>query len=176
MKKHRGAGHRGGRGNAGSGKRGDAKKPSFNTAKHFGKQGFTSKKSAEPVEAINLIELQAKIQDFISKGIAKQQKDIYTIDLDEAGISKLLGNGAVKLKLDIKVFQASSKAIDKVKAAGGKVETFMAQPDEEDDAEAEAVPAEEGSAEEAGEAQDSKDDAEEPAKEESGKEKPAKEE
>jgi len=45
MKKHRGAGNRGGRGMAGTGKRGDAKKPSIQkNKKYFGKYGFKSLK------------------------------------------------------------------------------------------------------------------------------------
>ena len=44
MKKHRGAGHRGGRGASGTGKRADSKKPSiWKQTDYFGKHGFKKK-------------------------------------------------------------------------------------------------------------------------------------
>ena len=54
MKKHRGAGNRGGVGNAGSGKRGDSKKPSFWKKKKFGMHGFKKKGICIKIHSINL--------------------------------------------------------------------------------------------------------------------------
>lgn len=121
-KKHRGAGHRGGRGNAGSGKRGDAKKPSFNAnKKYFGKYGFTCHKHKSSVVAINLLDLQSKINMYIENGIAKKENDIYVVDLSAIGVTKLLGNGKVNDKFKVTVSVASKKALEKIKNAGGEI-------------------------------------------------------
>ena len=115
MKKHRGAGNRGGKGKAGTGKRADTKKPTIinlfgNT--YFGKTGFTSK-CRKRVNSINLSEIQVMYE----KGEIKNN-----VDLKEMGYDKLLGSGLIKEKFDIKVDSASKKAIEKVKKAGGTVE------------------------------------------------------
>ena len=58
MKKHRGAGNKGGRGNAGTGKRSDCKKPSVWGIEHFyGKHGFTPV-SPSSVRACNIETLE----------------------------------------------------------------------------------------------------------------------
>jgi large subunit ribosomal protein L15 len=120
-KKRRGAGHRGGRGNAGSGKRADAKKPSFwKDTKRYGKSGFTSKVRNDAT-TINIAELQTKINTFITKGKAKLNNNVYSVDLSLLKIDKLLGAGKISSKFEIKVNSASKLAIEKVEKAGGKV-------------------------------------------------------
>jgi len=120
-KKHRGAGHRGGRGDAGSGKRGDAKKPSFWKDKNrYRKIGFTSKVNNN-YNTINVSELDSKMNTFVSKGKAELKNGIYSIDLSKLKVSKLLGAGKLFKKIEIKTICASDSAIEKVKAAGGKV-------------------------------------------------------
>ena len=96
---------------AGTGKRGDAKKPSINPATYFGKHGFTSiKKVKTVVKPINLYELS----DLEAKdGV---------IDLTALGYTKLLGKGKVNAKLNVKVKQASKRALAAIEAAGGSVE------------------------------------------------------
>lgn len=121
MKKRRGAGHRGGRGNAGSGKRGDVKKPSFwKNTKHFGKFGFRPI-NKQKINAINLNELQAKLETLLKQGKVTKQKDVYKVDLMLLGYDKLLGTGKVTSNLEINVDVATQKAISKVESAGGKV-------------------------------------------------------
>ena len=46
-----------------------------------------------------------------------------SIDLSEMGFDKLLGRGSIDRALTIKVAEASAKAIQKVEAAGGSIET-----------------------------------------------------
>ena len=110
---HKGAGNRGGRGNAGSGKRGDAKKPSYQKANknYFGKRGFDSK-SRLSIIAINL----CKLQDMIIKNNL-----VSPINLADLGFDKLLGSGKITTKLEVSCYFASAKAIEKIEAAGGKV-------------------------------------------------------
>ncbi len=113
MKKRRGAGNRGGRGNAGSGKRGDANKQTFLKKKYFGKRGFKKKG----------IKMQEKVIKLSEVEIMATEAKNGTLDLAGKGFTKLLGNGSITKKLKIKIPAASKSAIEKVKAAGGSVET-----------------------------------------------------
>ncbi len=121
MKKHRGAGHRGGRGNAGSGKRGDAKKPSYwKNLRRYGKHGFTSK-APERGASVNVGHLSSAAERMVLDGLATKQGGAYVIDLSALGIEKLLGAGVVGQKLRLTVAVASKRAVEKVEAAGGEV-------------------------------------------------------
>ena len=46
-----------------------------------------------------------------------------SIDLTELGIDKLLGSGRISSSLTVTVESASAKAVEKIEAAGGTVET-----------------------------------------------------
>ncbi len=132
MKKHRGAGNRGGRGNAGSGKRADQKKPMYWNSKqpkhkgqkfgkaYFGKHGFYSITAVNDV-AINVQDVQRQLPLWVSEKKASKTGEVYTVDLKNVGYTKLLGTGRVSLKLKLSVGKASAKAIEKIAAAGGAV-------------------------------------------------------
>ncbi|MBW2975295.1 uL15 family ribosomal protein [Candidatus Woesearchaeota archaeon] len=112
-KKHRGAGNRGGRGMAGSGKRGDAMKTLYwKDKKYFGKHGFKAKGVKKDIKTVNVDYIEEHLDKFMKDGV---------IDLAKLGYNKLLGNGVVRSKLNIKVESASVKAVEKVKKAGGDV-------------------------------------------------------
>ncbi|MHB8565988.1 MAG: uL15 family ribosomal protein [Nitrososphaerales archaeon] len=54
------------------------------------------------------------------------------VDLGKLGYDKLLGQGQITKALTVKVPRASASAIEKIKAAGGKVEVqFESKPEEE---------------------------------------------
>ncbi|MEK6852712.1 MAG: uL15 family ribosomal protein [Nanoarchaeota archaeon] len=124
-KKHKGAGGRGGRGMAGTGKRADHRKswvlanigPSY-----YGKRGFVPIRKKE-IKAINLSEVQEKLEKFLKLGIAKKNDGGIEVDLSKAGYNKLLGAGNlhVKEKLFVKVQGASRNAERKITEGGGKV-------------------------------------------------------
>jgi large subunit ribosomal protein L15 len=120
-KKHRGAGHRGGRGNAGSGKRADQKKPSNWKTDYFGKFGFASH-GQEKIKAISIMSLESGINGMISRGEAKLEGGFYTIDLGSLGYQKLVSKGKVTRKFKIKVASATEGAAEKIKAVGGTIE------------------------------------------------------
>jgi large subunit ribosomal protein L15 len=132
MKKHRGAGNRGGRGNAGSGKRADHKKPSYwdnrkpmrpgqkRGQDYFGKHGFHSV-TRMPTITINLRNLDQQVDSLLADKKIRKDGDSYTIDLQSLGIHKLLGTGKVTKKMHITVQHASPSAIEKIEAAGGRV-------------------------------------------------------
>ena len=121
MKKHRGAGSRGGRGMAGSGKRSDSKKPSNWKEKYFGKHGFKSKKQGIKIKALNLLDIENRLNSLLKEKIIEKENDFYDIDAEKLGFNKLLSKGNVSNKFRIKVMYASKNAIEKVKAAGGNV-------------------------------------------------------
>jgi large subunit ribosomal protein L15 len=129
MKKHRGAGSRGGRGNAGSGKRGDVKKPSFRHEGRNGRHGFSSPLINPRVTKINLALITQRLAIYVQEGQVKKSKDVFTLDLASMGYDKLLGSGKIAEKLDVTVYMASARAISKIEAAGGKVTVLKAGDD-----------------------------------------------
>lgn len=121
MKKHRGAGHRGGRGAAGSGKRGDAKKPSIWRAyPNIGKKGFTSK-TRNKVSTITIAHLEKFSKTLTIEGYVKTDGKTTTINLEKAGYTKLLATGNATQAWHITIATATERAIAKIKKAGGTV-------------------------------------------------------
>lgn len=121
-KKRRGAGNRGGKGMAGSGKRADQKKTyvlKYFGTDYFGKKGFRSHK--RKLKTINIGLINEHLDQWVKKGWAKDDKNIYIIDLTKLGYDKLLGKGLVTKKYKINVEFASQKTISKIKGAGGEI-------------------------------------------------------
>lgn len=123
MKKHRGAGNRGGRGLAGSGKRAGHKVHQI--IKRFGKgylgrSGFTSK-SRSKIKGINLKHIENKLNKYMEKGFIKKEGTSFYVDLEKIGYNKLLGSGLIKNKYKIKTKFTSKKAKEKVEKMGGEV-------------------------------------------------------
>jgi large subunit ribosomal protein L15 len=112
--KHRGSGNRGGFGNAGTGKRAQSKKPSINPSEYFGKHGFHSvyERKYDVVNVGQIGQYYDSFKEFEKDGI---------LDLDKMGYKKLLSSGKWDKKVSIKINFASSKAVEKVQKAGGKV-------------------------------------------------------
>ncbi|MBU1203770.1 MAG: uL15 family ribosomal protein [Nanoarchaeota archaeon] len=122
-KKRRGAGNRGGRGMAGSGKRADQKKPTILKLygnSYFGKKGFHSK-TRKKIKAINISDLEEKIELWVKQGIAELKQDEYCIDLGKIKIQKLLARGKPARKYNLQVKHASENARKKIEEKGGKV-------------------------------------------------------
>lgn len=115
-KKWKKSGHKGGVGMAGSGKRGDQKKTLIIKKygnKYFGKQGITSKGTARKKEKkINLRDIE--------KNYGKFEKDGF-LDLKDY---KILGDGELSKKVNIRVLSISKKARDKIEKVGGSVEVL----------------------------------------------------
>ena len=126
-KKRRGAGNRGGKGMAGSGKRADQKKPTILKLygnEYFGKKGFRRPQSIVPhIKAINLDDICAKLDYYLKMKLIEKQGDVYVIDAAKLGYDKILAGGNVNSKLKIKSSYFSKKAIEKIKEAGGTVES-----------------------------------------------------
>ncbi len=121
MKKHRGAGNKGGRGNAGTGKRSDCKKPSVWGIEHFyGKHGFTPV-SLSSVRACNIETLERAWKQFQREGVLKDEKGVLVLNLSDLGIDKLLSKGTPTKKWHITAKAASASAIEKIKEHGGEI-------------------------------------------------------
>jgi len=111
MKKHRGAGNRGGRGMAGTGKRADQMKSWIikkygSVNNYFGKHGFRIPQKVKQVDnPINIKDLPNKDE----------------INLTDMGYTKLLSKGNINRKIKIIVKKCSKNAKDKIEKAGGQV-------------------------------------------------------
>jgi len=121
---HRGAGERGGRGRAGTGKKAKSKMPVKGkwTIQYFGKTGFKPKGiKYDDLSIINLRLLEELLDNFVKDKFAVLEKDVYSVNLTDLGIDKLLSTGKVTKKFRITVGAASKAAVEKVKAAGGEI-------------------------------------------------------
>lgn len=72
---------------------------------------------------LNVGELNEIIDRLVSLGLAEKDGDVYRVDLTELGYSKLLGSGLVTKRIEVKVYEATQKAVEKLEAMGGKVVT-----------------------------------------------------
>jgi len=120
-KSGRGAGIIGGHGMAGYGKTGKIGmlKEDRN---YFGRHGFKRPQcTVEANRTINVGELSEKIETFVTMGFAAKEGEGYKLNLTEAGIDKLLGNGNIDFAINVTVDSVSEKAREKIEAAGGSI-------------------------------------------------------
>lgn len=112
MKKHRGAGNRGGRGMAGTGKRADQKK--IGILKFIGKTYYGSYGFNRP---------QSKVKKSKTINLRDIEKKVIGDSFDAKKYDKVLGTGNLtkKLKITSKAFSASAK--EKIEKAGGEAIT-----------------------------------------------------
>ncbi len=90
----------------------------------LGKRGFTVPPSvAKQAKTINVSHLEAMLAALVKNGDASKKGNAYEINLTELGYDKLLAQGAVTVPMNITVEEASERAVDKIKSAGGKVKT-----------------------------------------------------
>ncbi len=119
-KQARGAGHRGGRGKAGGCKHKWTYLMVYEPD-HFGKRGFTPPKEVRrEIEAINLKEIEEKLERWLNEGIAERKGDVIEVYVERAGYNKVLGTGKLTKPLIIHAKYFSESAIKKIEEAGGK--------------------------------------------------------
>ena len=121
-KKHRGGGSRGGRGLAGLHKHKRMTAIKY-MPDHYGKFGLKRpKKAIKKIKAINLKDLDIKINKLLKQKKIKKTKDGIKINLKELGYDKLLGKGKITHKIILEQAKYISKnAKDKIKRAKGKI-------------------------------------------------------
>ncbi|MCL2510051.1 MAG: 50S ribosomal protein L15 [Methanomassiliicoccaceae archaeon] len=117
----RGAGLIGGHGQAGLSKTGKIYMLRYDRD-HFGRHGFKRPQCVVVANAtINVSELEENMERFVSMGVAAKEGDMYNINLTDAGIDKLLGNGNIGISVKVTVSQVSAKAREKIEASGGSI-------------------------------------------------------
>ncbi|MFX1496572.1 MAG: uL15m family ribosomal protein [Promethearchaeota archaeon] len=77
-------------------------------------------------KALNVKDLDLKIDDLVLEKVAIKSGNTYSINLNDINIQKVLGRGDINKKINLSVNKASKQAIEKIEAAGGKV-TLLAQ-------------------------------------------------
>ncbi len=117
----RGAGLRGGRGNAGM-----HKHKWISTVKyypeHFGHRGFKRPQSIVSGKVtMNLSDVEQSLSSMSNDGFATQKDGKWSADLTKMGVDKLLGSGRVTIPIEVRVAEASAKAEEKLKKAGGSI-------------------------------------------------------
>ena len=126
-KKHRGAGHRGGRGNAGwGGKYKDTKQPSLIKEIHL---HYVPKKYRKPMRppiqteynGVNIEYLEYYFDKLMEQGLIVEKDGYYEVDLKKLGYNKLLSKGTPTRKWRIITEFVSEKAKEKIENAGGEV-------------------------------------------------------
>ncbi len=110
----------------GKGKAGGRKHLWIQTVKYFPdrykKIGFKPPSSLEPeAETVNVGELRDLAIKTLGADKVKGGADNVSLDLDSMGFGKLLGRGSIDIPLSIKVSEYTSKALEKVEAAGGQI-------------------------------------------------------
>ena len=121
MKKHRGAGNRGGRGMAGTGKKADSKKPSiWNDVDYFGKKGFKMHGVVKKIKPINLNYFEEKAEKLLAEKLIAKEGENYIIDASKLDFNKILGSGRITKKFKITAEYFSKLAAEKLKKTGGE--------------------------------------------------------
>lgn len=129
----RGAGKRGGRGNANP--NGSRKLATFKEkgTDYFGDHGFSRPQQViEETVTTNVGDLLDAVDDLAEEGFVDDDGEVTEIDLEAAGVDKLLGAGRVHEAYEIRVPETTAKARDKIEANGGSIEETA--PEDEEDA------------------------------------------
>ena len=86
------------------------------------KRGFIRPPSVtKKTNQINVSHLEAMLPSLLNEGLAVKKGEKFEVKLEELGYTKLLAQGNISLPINITVNEASEKAVEKVKKAGGKV-------------------------------------------------------
>jgi large subunit ribosomal protein L15 len=124
-KRHRGKGNRGGHGHAGVGKRGAHNETKYLSLhiEPLGKHGISVNPRVvdKHLKVINLREVEESLNSWHTKKLIEKSADAYGVDLTKLGYAKLLSEGQISKKLNIKCKSCSAKAKQKVEAKGGTV-------------------------------------------------------
>lgn len=118
-KKWRGGGSRGGRGLAGGHKHKWSYVVKYDKTR-FGKHGFKKHGVARDLRAINLSQIESKIDYFVEKKFAEKEGNAIKIDLQKAGYEKVLGSGRLTRPIIVQAKIFSKQAEKKLEEAGGK--------------------------------------------------------
>ncbi|MCL6500720.1 MAG: uL15 family ribosomal protein [Candidatus Pacearchaeota archaeon] len=122
---YRGKGMQGGKGMAGTGKRAGQKLTWVwkYAPDYMGKRGFTSmKKLKAKSKVISLSQIQEHAEKMIKEGIGKRTPEGIEIELKGY---KVLSNGILRDKFNIRASSFSKKVKEKIEKSGGKIEKIQ---------------------------------------------------
>ena len=118
---HRKGGMRGGKGKAGGRKHFWIRTVKYEPDR-YKKIGFKPPSSLKPrSEVINVGELKDIAVNLHGVEAIASGSEGPLVDLDSLGIEKLLGRGSIDVPLNVKVSEYSSRALEKLEAAGGQI-------------------------------------------------------
>ena len=116
---HRKSGARGGKGKAGGRKHFWIRTVKYEPDR-YRKIGFKPPSSLEPRNiTINIGDLEDIALQTV--GLEAGEGETISLDLEALGYEKLLGRGNVRVPLEVKIPEYSSKALEKIEAAGGNI-------------------------------------------------------
>ena len=116
---HRKSGARGGKGKAGGRKHFWIRTVKYEPDR-YRKIGFKPPSSLEPRNiTINIGDLEDLALQTV--GLEAGEGETISLDLGVLGYEKLLGRGNVRVPLEVKIPEYSSKALEKIEAAGGTI-------------------------------------------------------
>ncbi len=122
-KRGRGSGEKGGKGRSG----GHKQKWSYTLRympKYFGKHGFTRlPKVNRKVNAINIGELDERLEEFLQQGIAKREEERIVVDIRKLGFERVLGGGHITRPIEVVAKEFVGSAKRKLEEAGGNAIT-----------------------------------------------------
>lgn len=130
----RGAGLRGGRGNANP--NGTRKLTTFKEkgTDYFGGHGFNRPQCVvEETVTVNVGDLLDEVDDLAEAGFVDEDGDVPVVDLEAAGVDKLLGAGRVWNAYEVRVPETTEKAVDKIESQGGSVRVTQLEDEETPD-------------------------------------------
>lgn len=116
---HKGSGQSGGKGAAGG--KDHIKQRLLKQGHIFGSRGFTPKSPKPEIIAINIGELIELIKD--GKIEVEKEDKYYVVEMEKLPFNRILGRGRVDIPVKVVLGKAqiSSKAKEKVEAAGGEI-------------------------------------------------------
>ena len=98
----------------------------------MGKKGFKRPQDITRIYQVNTLNIKdldnkTKNKLYLQKKLvltnkASKSGTTYSINMSDINIQKILGRGEINKKINITVKKASKKAVEKVEAAGGKIE------------------------------------------------------
>jgi large subunit ribosomal protein L15 len=88
----------------------------------WGAHGFKRPQSVVSANnSINLKTIEENCNSWIANGVATKKGKTISVDLGEMGYDKLLGSGSTKQTYKLTISSASTKAVERIEAAGGEV-------------------------------------------------------
>jgi large subunit ribosomal protein L15 len=115
---HRKSGSRGGKGSAGS----KGHHRIGRIAEMIRNQkGFTTPKTSSQEYSVNVGDIDEQIELLLAKEIAIKEGSKIKIDVRDLGYTKVMGKGLVKHSFNLHTETVTSRAQEKIEAAGGKV-------------------------------------------------------